>query len=280
MDTLIVTTNDQSFDYDIHSLVKAFFPECEVRLLRPEDAKDVSSSEGFPDINIEFNEDMVFLTIIDKESKGLKIPISKDLERGVVKNLVKRLIYSGLSEHTGRTLPWGTLTGIRPVKIPMMLLDDASDEEISEYMKEVYLVGDEKLKLSLDIAKREKRILSSIDHQNGYSLYVGIPFCPTRCLYCSFASYPIEKCRNKVDPYLEALFKEIDYVSDLMNGRAPDTVYIGGGTPTALDEERLDRLLTKIGKRFDLSDIKEFTVEAGRPTLWPRNYLGVFARTV
>ena len=147
----------------------------------------------------------------------------------------------------------------------MSLFGDASDEEIAEYMKEVYLIGDEKLRLCMDTARNEKRILERIDAEKGYSLYIGIPFCPTRCLYCSFTSYPVEACRNKTDAYLDALFKEMDDTAELMKDMTPDTVYVGGGTPTTLSAVQLDRLLSKAEKTFDLGKIKELTVEAGRP---------------
>ena len=273
MDTIVVSTDNTGFDYDIHSLVKAFYPECDVAVLGPDDERTLSSSEGYPDISLNFSDEEIFLTVISKESFGRKVPISPEYDRGVIKNLLKRLIYTGLSEFTGRTLPWGTLTGIRPVKIPMMLLDDASDEEIYEYMKEVYLLSDEKLKLSLDIAKRESRIIKSIDTGNGYSLYVGIPFCPTRCLYCSFTSYPIDTYKSRVSDYLEALFTEMDMTSGLLDDKRLDTVYIGGGTPTALSAQDLDLLLTKIENTYDLGCIKELTVEAGRPDSITRDKL-------
>jgi len=117
----------------------------------------------------------------------------------------------------------------------------------------------------VEIAERERRLLTSVDYEKGYSLYVGIPFCPTTCLYCSFTSFPIGVWEKKVPLYLKALFKELDYVAKKMKGRPLDTIYFGGGTPTSLKAEELDALLTKIEDTFDLSAVKEFTVEAGRP---------------
>ncbi|MCR4850790.1 MAG: coproporphyrinogen dehydrogenase HemZ [Lachnospiraceae bacterium] len=265
MDTIVVTVDNTGFDYDIHSLVKAFFPECDVSVLGPDDEKDKSSSEGYPDISISFGEEEILLTIMGDKTFGHKVEISSDYDRTVIKNLLKRLIYTGLFGLTGKTLPWGTLTGIRPTKIPMQFLDDTSDEEIREYMKEVYMLSDEKLDLCIDIAKREHRILKSIDNKDSYSLYIGIPFCPTRCLYCSFTSYPIATCRDKVPGYLNALFREMDEVSKLCEGKHLNSVYIGGGTPTALEADELDRLLSKLESTFDLRNIRELTVEAGRP---------------
>ena len=181
-----------------------------------------------------------------------------------------------LMGETGRQLPWGTLTGIRPTKIAMTKLAEGdSPEEIFRYMKETYFTSDEKIRLSIEIAQRERRLLSAIDYKNGYSLYIGIPFCPTTCLYCSFTSYPIGKWKDRTGEYLEALFKEMDYVAEEKRGCTLDTVYFGGGTPTSLSPEDLDILITRLKKTFDFSTVQEFTVEAGRPDSITREKLQV-----
>ena len=114
------------------------------------------------------------------------------------KNRVKRILYHMLSERTKRTLPWGTLTGIRPTKIPLHLLEEGrGEEEIADFMHETYLCSDEKTDLAISIAKREKALLERLDYEDGYSLYVGIPFCPSRCLYCSFTGYPADQWEKK-----------------------------------------------------------------------------------
>ena len=237
---LKVKTDITGFDYDIHSLVKAFYPEEEVRIFSEEEC-------DAPDLTI------LFRSKADNE------------ERPEYKNEIKRHIYKELSKTTGKTLPWGTLTGIRPTKLPMEMINEGvPEEEILKRLKETYFVSDKKAELSLDIAKRELFALKDIDAQNGYSLYIGIPFCPTTCLYCSFTSYPICTMKGIVDDYLDALFKEIDYVAENFKDKKLDSVYIGGGTPTTLESDELDRLLTKVEESLDLSNIKEFTVEAGR----------------
>ena len=157
-------------------------------------------------------------------------------------------------------LPWGTLTGIRPTKIAMTkLLEGHSKEEVKSHMKETYLASDAKTDLSIEIASREISLLSEIDYENGYSLYVGIPFCPTTCLYCSFTSFPIGQWEKRMELYL------MDYTAEKMKGRVLDTVYIGGGTPTSLSAQHLNVLIKRLYDTFDFSTVKEFTVEAGRP---------------
>ena len=193
---------------------------------------------------------------IDVESK----------ERADIKNILKLYLYELLEKSTGQKLPWGTLTGIRPTKIPMKLLDEGkSDQEVFAYMKENYLASDEKINLSIDIAKREQKLLSSFDYKNGYSLYIGIPFCPSTCLYCSFTSYPLAVWKKQVDEYLDALIKEIDFVAERFVDKQLHSVYIGGGTPTTLEPYQLERLICKVQSSFDLTHCVEFTVEAGRP---------------
>ena len=130
-------------------------------------------------------------------------------------------------------------------------------------MQDTYFVSDEKANLSIDIAKREIEILKPL-REKGYSIYIGIPFCPTTCLYCSFTSNPIAKWRDRVSDYLSALEKEIKFVSEKRKGKTIDTIYIGGGTPTTLNAQELDRLLTMIDDNLDVSKLLEYTVEAGR----------------
>jgi oxygen-independent coproporphyrinogen-3 oxidase len=140
-------------------------------------------------------------------------------------------------------------------------------------MKDTYLVSDKKIDVSIDIALREKEILKDIDYKNGYSLYLGIPFCPTTCLYCSFTSYPIAAYSKVVDDYISCLKKEIDFVADSFKGKTLDTVYIGGGTPTTLEADQMRELIGYLKERLDFSMVKEFTVESGRPDSITRDKL-------
>ncbi len=246
----IITTEDK-YGYDIHSLFKAFFPS--------EDVKVIVSSDG------KYEAD-----------EGDKI---YDIDVSVSKNDLKKNIYRMLSLETKRELPWGNLTGIRPTRIVMNLIEEGmNDEEIFKYMKDNYYTSDEKTALSLSIAHREKEILKNIDYDNGYSLYIGIPFCPTTCLYCSFTSYPICSYANIVDDYLECIMKEIDYVSENFKGKTLDTIYVGGGTPTTLLPEQIERLLGYVYDKLDVSKVKELTVESGRPDSITREKLATMKK--
>lgn len=180
------------------------------------------------------------------------------------KRLIKRTIYEILKEETGLRPQWGILTGIRPAKVMNGLLDEGrSEDDCLRYFIEDYLVMEDKARLALSVAKAEENILSR-NKPNDISLYIGIPFCPTRCLYCSFTAYPLAQYQNKVDAYLEALFQELEFVAKCSEDFDMQSIYIGGGTPTSLTEVQLEELLKKIASLFETKNI-EYTIEAGRP---------------
>ncbi len=263
-DNIEVKVNIPSYEYDIHSLVKAFYPKSEISV----QVKERFETESVLKLDVVFTDGQVEVVMLENGQpiKQGSLALSDTLTRKEVKDRFKQLIYQALSEYSGRRLPWGTLTGIRPTKIPMAMLEEgASEEEIKAYMEETYHCSEEKIALSTEIAKWERKLLSSLDYKDGYSLYVGIPFCPSTCLYCSFTSYPLGKWEKRVDDYLDALCKELDYIAEAFQNKVLNTVYIGGGTPTTLSAQQMDRLLTKIEENFDFTHVKEFTVEAGRP---------------
>jgi len=247
---------DMTFEQDIRELLMAFYPE-----------------EKY----IYTNEDVFLSLFLSKKSIEYHIKIKSEdniLEfssplretKFDTKNDLKRNIYINLLKLGNKELPWGTLTGIRPTKIVMeMLENDMSLEDIKKHLKEVYLVSDKRIKLCTDTAKNEFNILKKIDYKDGYSLYIGIPFCPTRCLYCSFTSYSIAQWKKDTDTYVEALCKELLAVSKMYKGKKLQTIYMGGGTPTSLEGYQLSKILNVVKKNFDLSNLLELTVEAGRP---------------
>ncbi|WP_250673921.1 coproporphyrinogen dehydrogenase HemZ [Paraclostridium ghonii] len=196
------------------------------------------------------------------------------------KTIIKRSIFKVLSELYDTYVPWGILTGIRPVKIVHSLLDEGlSEVEIRQNLKDNYLIKDEKIDLALDIAKRERVFIYPID-KNKISLYVSIPFCPTRCVYCSFPSNPMKQFGHLRENYVKAIIKEIKGLAKLLKetNKEIETLYIGGGTPTTLEAEQLDNLIKALFMELDLTKIKEFTVEAGRPDTINREKLEVMKK--
>lgn len=260
----IIKCNKAQFEYDIHALIKAFYPEWELKVLTPESVvRDRKVRETVPVMELWFEEDKVIFKT--QSAHEYVWNLTEKLEMGAYKNALKRFLYTSLREETGISLPWGDLTGIRPTKIAMTMMEQGkSDEEIKAFLREEHFVSEEKIELGMEIAKRESEILSRLHYEDGYSLYIGIPFCPTTCLYCSFTSFPISVWKDRVADYLTALERELEAVARMYEGRILDTVYIGGGTPSSLSAEELDRLLTKLKVTFDFRTVQEFTVEAGR----------------
>lgn len=186
-------------------------------------------------------------------------------DKKALKQALKKAVYMTLTDYTNRKMPWGILTGIRPTKLVHELLEEGlNDEVIDAHLKAEYLVSANKRILMREVAKEELAILRQ-NKPEEISLYIGIPFCPTRCVYCSFTAYSLEKCEAQVEPYLEALFKEITFVAEAKKGVPIRSLYIGGGTPTSLNEDQLLRLLEHVNSSFDLSEVEEYTIEAGRP---------------
>lgn len=252
---IYIQLNEDNFEYDIYSLVKAFYPKEEVKISTeptPEDAGLLFSMQ----VNYSDN-------VLTLDGKEIEIDYS---DRPDTKNRLKLAIYESLSKRTGKELPWGTLTGIRPTKISLGMIEDGIDDaDIASYMKDTYRTSDAKINLSLQVSHKEHELLSKIDYDNGYSVYIGIPFCPSTCLYCSFTSYPIGLWKKKLDDYLDALEKEMAFTAEACKEKSLTTIYIGGGTPTSLDEEHLEKLLTLVDKYFDTKSLLEYTIEAGRP---------------
>lgn len=262
--------NIAGLEYDIYGLIKAFCPEYTVKTqqtVRQDSfayggAKDVweiylldenlkiSCFERMEGVPKRFEKSFCF-------SYDPNIRISK-------KNLLKRYLYEALKEKYNKELPWGTLTGIRPVKLIAKIWQDVQNYDKSlKIIKRDYLISDEKSRLSLDIAIRQREILEQID-DNTYSLYISIPFCASICSYCSFPSGLYSRASVFIEEYMNCLCKELEVVSRAV-GKEPITVYIGGGTPSVLEHPYLIRLFECLDKNFNMDKVRELTFEAGRP---------------
>lgn len=191
------------------------------------------------------------------------------------RNAIKQFLFDALSLQTGIKPDWGIHTGVRPVKLLSELIEkEGSLEKASQILLDYFRMSKEKVDLLLQIYCIQKSKLKK-NENNAVGLYIGIPFCPTKCVYCSFPSNQAKE--GQITSYLEALYREIIFVGQNMKtmGWHPESVYIGGGTPTSLSTEELDQLLNHIEASFDLSETKEFTVEAGRPDTITREKLEV-----
>ncbi len=248
--------NEQTYTYNAYHLTKAFYPAGEVKSLVDEKAS--------PFVTV-YMEDAKEIEI-GPEEIGLPREEALSLEKSVRKNKIDKALYKRLSALTGKTLSWGILTGVRPTKIAMEKLEEGRTEsEFVPWFMEDCLVSREKAKLSWEIVEREEKILAPLDYENGYSLYIGIPFCPSVCDYCSFSSGALADWADQVDAYVDALIKELTFIGRASTGKKLNTIYIGGGTPTTLSPAQMEKVLSCLDQYFPREDLLEYTVEAGRP---------------
>lgn len=284
------------FDYDIQSLIRSFYPGEQLHM-DAWDGEDFIPDEDEMAVTVKMEDDAVTARLLllkkgcpvgcgtllgetteavfkeELESWHKDADKSENSFRTKYKNIVKRVLFDACvsygrdTDTVKKQIPaWGTMTGVRPTKIAMKYIEQGMPPaEIEKVLEEEYRCSGKKAKLSINIAEREKRLLDFAGCEDGYSLYIGIPFCPTTCLYCSFTSYPVEKYENLIEDYLSALKKEIEEMAEVMKGKKLTAVYFGGGTPTSLTAGQLKGLLRAAGEAFDFSCVREFTVEAGRP---------------
>ncbi|MCM1171954.1 MAG: coproporphyrinogen dehydrogenase HemZ [Clostridium sp.] len=266
--------NQQDYNNDLRAMIMAFFPGVKIAEGSRENMELKIAGLGNKTEDAEF----VFEACYEDRCTRLKLYYLPDKsfhkkidydyrDREGFRNKLKLAAYHLLSEYTGRRLPWGDLTGVRPTKIAMrQLLDGKDDDAAVKHYMDLYDVSQHKAELAVKVAKRELMLTKDFDLEREFCLYVGIPFCPSRCLYCSFPSYPIEAYRDKALVYIEKLKEEISTVKMMLgDGRRLVSIYIGGGTPTSISHTLMDNLLLHIENTFDLSHLREYTVEAGRP---------------
>ena len=245
------------YTYNLYHITKAFFPNAEI--------KQCVDAEQEPLVRIELDDGSCFLLDAKEFEENQK---KKDAQEK--KKIVTKMVYRFLSEKTGQEMAWGMLTGVRPTKLAMHQMENGMNEaQAKAFLQEVYCVSEKKAELAVDIACREKALLSKLDYLNGFSLYVGIPFCPSICSYCSFSSSPIDVWSPRMDDYLKALCIELHHIAKETEGKTLNTIYIGGGTPTTLTAKQLEKLLNVVDELFlneeRDAELLEYTVEAGRP---------------
>lgn len=258
-----ISSKDTLYMYNLYHIVKAFFPNEEISQNLDEKQESL--------VSVKLEENSCFYVPVSE------IADCPDRQDG--KKKVTMLVYDWLSKVTGRILAWGMLTGVRPTKLAMQKLEAGmSRKEVCTFLEQEYGVSHQKAELGIAIAEREKELLGRLDYEQGFSLYVGIPFCPSICSYCSFSSSPLAEWKDRVDDYLKALCQEIRALGERAEERKLNTIYIGGGTPTTLEAEQLFELLDTIQKSFSFEYLQEFTIEAGRPDSITREKLEVMRR--
>lgn len=249
---------NHNFHFELENLTRLFFPNEKITVIR-------DFSEPQPPY--------IYTEVSDKITISVNIGSFNKSETAVKKltdddnELVSaQLLYKLLCDFTGLTQPWGILTGVRPVKLLRRLAEGSNEEQAVKKFEKDFFVSNEKIALSRETEHNERKILE-LSKPESFSLYVGIPFCPSRCSYCSFVMASIERAEKLIEPYTKLLREEIKQTAEIANklGLRLETVYFGGGTPTTLSAEQLDTVLRTVNKSFDMSTCREFTVEAGRP---------------
>lgn len=249
---------NHNFHFELENLTRLFFPNEKITVIR-------DFSEPQPPY--------IYTEVSDKITISVNIGSFIKSETAVKKltdddnELVSaQLLYKLLCDFTGLTQPWGILTGVHPVKLLRRLAEESSEEQAVKKFEKDFFVSNEKIALSRETEHNERKILE-LSKPESFSLYVGIPFCPSRCSYCSFVMASIERAEKLIEPYTKLLCEEIKQTAEIANklGLRLETVYFGGGTPTTLSAEQLDTVLGTVNKSFDMSTCREFTVEAGRP---------------
>ena len=256
-----IIINNHPFRYEMENIARQFFAHKEIEIKYDKIAPDTEY------VLTEIRGDSIFVSVCaDAKRQEKSEKIISDIEIDIEWQMA-RLLYDCLSSLTGKTQKWGLLTGVRPTRLVHRMLDEGkTPAEIRDRFINFYNVSEEKFRLVYQTAKNERPIISKPDDRD-FSLYISIPFCPSRCNYCSFVSSSIEKFAHIIPEYVEYLSKEIEFTAKIVKRQnlRLKSVYFGGGTPTTLSAEQLAFLMGKIQENFDLSSVNEYTVEAGRP---------------
>ena len=255
---MILIIDSHPFRYEMEALCRMFLHGRELKIT---EEAEIPPKEDYIYTALEGDEIAVKAKIDGKYAEA-----KRTAENEHARNM-ELAVFGVLTEILSIRPKWGVLTGIRPVKLAMQLHDmGLSEEEIRKKLKEERLVSDEKLDLLLTTMEHELEIRAS-SRPNSVSLYISIPFCPSRCSYCTFTSHSVEKAAKLIPQYVELLCGELKDIAVLIDeiGLHLETVYMGGGTPTVLTAKQLDRVLSTVNESFDMTGVRELTVEAGRP---------------
>lgn len=251
---MILKMINHSYSHDMTHLCTLFFPYEKIRCDGDDNIVVITEKKD--------NSVAVSARVYDKEKSKECVLKCKDdpCEKMSV------TLYEVLSEIMGYSLSWGILFGVRPAKLMHRFTKEMGEEKAKAYFVNSFLVNPKKASLAAEVMKHENKVIA-LSKRNSYSLYVSIPFCPSRCSYCSFVSHSIEKTQKLIEPYVSLLCKELEKTAEIASslGLRLETIYFGGGTPTALTAPQLKKLLDTISNHFDLKNLREYTVEAGRP---------------
>ncbi|GAB6179608.1 coproporphyrinogen III oxidase [Desulfotomaculum defluvii] len=266
---MIIGLSNIAFEYrgTIQDIIWLFYPGAE---LVAEDRGDFSLHLNLGNLEELFAEAQLFAKDVSLAQREEGQPITPEESPNELKRLARMAVYKLLVSYSRTNpSPWGIMTGIRPTKVVHRLLDFGWDIElVKNYLQNNYALRQDKANLITSVAGIQRPFLLSKEQTKKLiAIYIGIPFCPSRCLYCSFPSYPIKRHRDMVDPFLKALLKEIQVIGEAIKsqGLLVQSIYLGGGTPTSLNYDKFQLLLQAIQQYLKTNHTLEFTVEGGRP---------------
>lgn len=262
---MIIDLINNDFRFDISNIVLLFFPRIDTN-----DATDGKT------LTVSLNESYANATLLDNNKVfNHKVEMDSSLYE-FERYACDRAVFEVCFADTGLRPPWGLLVGVRPINF-YTKLKSIYGNKTNEILEKYYLVSPDKIKLCSDILSIRQPYLNKLK-QNSFSLYVSIPFCPSRCKYCSFVSFSTEKETKYIDKYVDILCEEIQKTSVRLRGQSPLTIYIGGGTPSCIPDYLFENVVKCITNSYDLSECFEFTVEAGRPETVTENKLQIMKR--
>lgn len=259
---MILKVVNHKFHYEMENMCRVFFPYESIRVIHEGD----EGEDSFLVVTSLYEADGEYTVSVSLSLEGVtEAAECTETNYGDCERQMAVLLYNILCKVTGYIPQWGILTGVRPSKLMNTLMNDMGDEDAIAYFNEKLLVSPDKTNLAFSVAKAEEKIMSLSDEKS-FSLYVSIPFCPTRCNYCSFVSHSIAQAKKLLPEYVEKLCEEIRYTAQIVKSLdlRLESVYWGGGTPTTLSAEQLDKVCKEIEDNFDLSFCREYTIEAGR----------------
>ena len=267
---MILLVDGHPYHYEMENLCRVFLPYEEIKTVYEKKA-DTPESETVVYTGIEQQDGQLRLSVRlhmggQMEKSEQTVPLSVLEEEKEAERLLAVMLFELFAQRCGYRPKWGILTGVRPIKLLRRLAEQMGLEQAIEHFQSGFLVTPQKTKLSAITMDNEQTILCR-SRAESYSLYVSIPFCPTRCAYCSFVSQSVDKAVRLMPEYVELLCKELICTAQVAEelGLNLESVYIGGGTPTTLSSEQLRQLLSTVCTYFPVLSCREFTVEAGRP---------------
>lgn len=262
---MYLINKNHKFHYEMENLLRVFFPE------KITVSEEIPENEDYCLTELDGSTVSVTLRLLGKEYSESRVSDfseknADDTDESFLERKMALVMFELLSEITEYTPPWGILTGVRPAKLMSKLIESHGELWAISYFTNELQVSEDKTALALSVARKEAPIINASE-PDSYSLYVSVPFCPTRCSYCSFISHSNESAKKLIPEYVEKLCEELAVTGRIAKELKLklESIYIGGGTPSVLTAEQLKKVTDAISSNFDVPSVREYTIEAGRP---------------